>query len=954
MPSGCGIHNLRLHLIIIICFVLLLRSSSFLAQQTPECIASTAFILTDCLLSLDDSLNEIDLSRRSISLIPHGAFTKFQELTILDLSHNLLRSVPQSAFSGLTKLHKLKLNNNLIETLIGPEWISFIPKLNELQLHPNNFLCDCSMTWLVPLLATDDVIQDAAHVRCMGPPPLANLLMKNMPAHYTQLLCTTPGQQENFCPAKGMFPCTISLDRSQTGCILHEKLCDGVPDCAPPGADENPFICNTIRQVPIVNRLPPLLPSSFLPMPNLFNGFARAPMFITAPPIKPHFCRSGMFPCWSGGICISWQLVCNGKADCSDGADEQNSQCSAVSATTQKPAEISTAAVTLLPSVTSTTPAVESTVRSNLNIDMSIVKSFLEEMRANSTLNWLTRLESFSLPGSHDFPPLLHQNSTTTEVTTTVSTMSVTQQPVVFRLSELSKHKIEAPSVDPDHPIQEETTEQASHPTITFPQMMGNAHVNSFPNGFTMPEQSQIIKSAAFNSEVSELPVQSTTTDVLMTVRPKITVATKGKTNEGDERKPRDVHISNLPHNEVSVAWSPPKIPLGLEAWDLVAYSVVCAIENAEAGPKVRKKKSPLLSPLVHEHIFHNILPDDSLKVTVTATYRDKDDQTHETVSEPVLRKPVVSLHHHHPAKDALAVTSAKQANGLAGKMSFEDTMGLSVGGVIACVMMILLGVYLVKRKKTNLGHLQGTNVRALRMRKVDRYAPHVKNDRTLSSEPIYAEPENGYHEIDAPHPGHPSVLALTTGPVEPSWNLQTIARHGHGTMIPVNAEDGYVEVLDSADSAYYGHGGRGPTPGGPFSTCSEYSCYSVAASGNHVIVDPRMTAAPPSQSSSFAVYTDSENCSASYGVGGAYHNSNHPPLQRMSQHLQQQMQAEMAEMEKRKMKQFGDTVGHSRGVACLNAHCDGFEHTENGRGEWRNEPVLNADIGGPRGVCME
>jgi hypothetical protein len=473
-----------------------------------------------------------------------------------------------------------------------------------------------------------------------------------------------------------------------------------------------------------------------------------------------------MFACWSADQCISRILVCNGKEDCVDGADEDISLCKSA----QKPVGVTSAT-----NVSTTVTYIASTeVPKRSTIDMSIVMSILEEIRANSTLDWPTKLSAVVVPVTENATQSATPSTTLAPSTTTPELV----KPAVFRLGDLSLHKME--STGSSGPVFDEFTEQGTHATITFPQMLEPAHVNHFQAGFPMPTTVMPVESPTADETVLFAP--STTSQPIgtdlenwssesqtaeMNVH-KNQPAPEGSINgwwlvdqyprtEGckwgflvwtntisDQCRPQNVRLVNLPHNEISVIWN---APIWTSTWDLVAYNVGCEIENTEAGHKIRKKKSPLLSPLVHEYLFHHILPDDSLKITVTgeytyirqfllknsvwnktiaflifhaATYRDREQKTYESASEPVYRHQTISSVMNN-GKDGLIISSAKQGNNYPGKMGFEDTMGLSVGGALACLMMLLLGLYLFKRKKTNLSHLQGTNVRALRMRKVDR-----------------------------------------------------------------------------------------------------------------------------------------------------------------------------------------------------------------------------------------
>lgn len=98
--------------------------------------------------------------------------------------------------------------------------------------------------------------------------------------------------------------------------------------------------------------------------------------------------------------------------------------------------------------------------------------------------------------------------------------------------------------------------------------------------------------------------------------------------------------------------------------------------------------------------------------------YEDRDKVQYVFKSEPLLRinAPTVI------DKKEIFSSTAQQTVKEPGSMSFEDTMGISVGGALAALMAFLLALYLFKRKKrTGLASSSGTNVRALRMRKVQR-----------------------------------------------------------------------------------------------------------------------------------------------------------------------------------------------------------------------------------------
>ena len=82
----------------------------------------------------------------SCANIQHFLFYDLQDLEEIDMSHNSLSFIHPHAFTELTKLVTLNLANNELN-YFQDKWISRImsESLNSIQLHDNNFQCDCQL-----------------------------------------------------------------------------------------------------------------------------------------------------------------------------------------------------------------------------------------------------------------------------------------------------------------------------------------------------------------------------------------------------------------------------------------------------------------------------------------------------------------------------------------------------------------------------------------------------------------------------------------------------------------------------------------------------------------------------------------------------------------------------------------------------------------------------------------
>ncbi|PWA15391.1 TLR4 interactor with leucine rich repeats [Gambusia affinis] len=90
------------------------------------------------------SLREFLIDGNELEEIKAGWLDPLERVEVLDFSHNRLVSVDPSAFSRLTYLEVLRLKNNLLSSLSG-EIFAFNSVLQNIDLHGNNWTCDCRL-----------------------------------------------------------------------------------------------------------------------------------------------------------------------------------------------------------------------------------------------------------------------------------------------------------------------------------------------------------------------------------------------------------------------------------------------------------------------------------------------------------------------------------------------------------------------------------------------------------------------------------------------------------------------------------------------------------------------------------------------------------------------------------------------------------------------------------------
>lgn len=121
------------------------------------------------------------------------------------------------------------------------------------------------------------------------------------------------------CSPVNEFPCKSLLTNKTTQCIRKEYICDGVPDC-PNGEDEKLDICSSSSSVHLTESSSSSYANN---VGNLLSHRTAIEMKKSQSDQSSSRCFPNQFHC-SNGQCISLNLHCNGRYDCSDLSDEQN------------------------------------------------------------------------------------------------------------------------------------------------------------------------------------------------------------------------------------------------------------------------------------------------------------------------------------------------------------------------------------------------------------------------------------------------------------------------------------------------------------------------------------------------------------------------------------------------------------------------------------------------------
>ncbi|XP_015229654.1 PREDICTED: TLR4 interactor with leucine rich repeats [Cyprinodon variegatus] len=90
------------------------------------------------------SLREFLIDGNELEEINAGWLDPLKRVEVLDLSHNRISSVDSLAFSKLKYLKVLRLKNNFLTSLSG-EIFAFNNVLQDIDLHGNNWTCDCRL-----------------------------------------------------------------------------------------------------------------------------------------------------------------------------------------------------------------------------------------------------------------------------------------------------------------------------------------------------------------------------------------------------------------------------------------------------------------------------------------------------------------------------------------------------------------------------------------------------------------------------------------------------------------------------------------------------------------------------------------------------------------------------------------------------------------------------------------
>ncbi|KAK7898575.1 hypothetical protein WMY93_019428 [Mugilogobius chulae] len=115
-------------------------------------------------------LRELLIDGNKLEEIPAGTLDSLESIEELDFSRNSIAKVDSLAFSQLKNLRVLKLKNNLLTSLSGDSF-ALNMRLYNLDLHGNNWTCDCRMEelqkWMLEAHSRGKLL--SVFVRCHYP-----------------------------------------------------------------------------------------------------------------------------------------------------------------------------------------------------------------------------------------------------------------------------------------------------------------------------------------------------------------------------------------------------------------------------------------------------------------------------------------------------------------------------------------------------------------------------------------------------------------------------------------------------------------------------------------------------------------------------------------------------------------------------------------------------------------
>ncbi|KAJ8737014.1 hypothetical protein PYW07_000285 [Mythimna separata] len=158
-------------------------------------------------------LKYLYLYRNRIQHIDQDTFQGLVHLEQLYMHINEIHQIDPQTFSNLPRLERLYLHNNHIKRIPSGSF-SDMPKLRKLRLDSNALICDCSMLWLVQMMAQhNEMYIDAT---CYEPTKVTGMPLSIMEAR--DFDCKIPEIQKdpedisvNFGEA-AMFTCVVSGD----------------------------------------------------------------------------------------------------------------------------------------------------------------------------------------------------------------------------------------------------------------------------------------------------------------------------------------------------------------------------------------------------------------------------------------------------------------------------------------------------------------------------------------------------------------------------------------------------------------------------------------------------------------------------------------------------------------------------------------------------------------------